>query len=292
MKNMKIFKNGLMIMMVAFLLGSCTIVPPGEVGIKVNNWGDNRGVSNITMSTGMVGYNPITTSVLKWPTFVQTAIWTSRIDEGNPVDESITFNTKEGTQVSVDVSLSYQLDETKIPAFYVKFRTDNLESWTMGYLHNVARDKFQELGGKYELDSLYGPGKEKFLKEVKEATNAFIASEGATITQFGFTGPLRMDTTILNALNRKLKNVQDAIAAKNKIQTIDAEAEQVRHAAQGKADANKILTASMTPMLIEWERLQVQKYWIDRWDAKLPTTMLGSGTSVMMNMSGTSTPTK
>lgn len=289
MKNMK---NGLMIMMVAFLLGSCTIVPPGEVGIKINNWGDNRGVSNLTLSTGMVGYNPITSSVLKWPTFVQTAMWTSRIDEGNPIDESITFNTKEGTQVSADVSLSYQLTESKIPAFYVKFRTDNLESWTMGYLHNVARDKFQEIGGKYELDSLYGPGKEKFLKEVKDATNAFILAEGATITQFGFTGPLRMDTTILNALNRKLKNVQDAIAAKNKIQTIDAEAEQVRHAAQGKADANKILSASMTPQLIEWERLQVQKYWIDKWDSKLPSTMLGSGTSVMMNMSGTSTPTK
>lgn len=291
MKNMKIFKNGLMIMMVAFLFGSCTIVPPGEVGIKVNNWGDNRGVSNLTLSTGMVSYNPITSSVLKWPTFVQTAMWTSRIDEGNPVDESITFNTKEGTQVSADVSLSYQLTESKIPAFYVKFRTDNLESWTMGYLHNVARDKFQEIGGKYELDSLYGPGKEKFLKEVKEATNAFITTEGATITQFGFTGPLRMDTTILNALNRKLKNVQDAIAARNKILTIDAEAEQVRHAAQGKADANIILTASMTPMLIEWERLQVQKYWIDKWNAQLPTTMVGTSANMMMNMNG-STPTK
>ena len=46
-------------------------VDAGYEGIKVNLYGDDKGVDDITLVTGAVWYNPITTAVYEYPTFVQ-----------------------------------------------------------------------------------------------------------------------------------------------------------------------------------------------------------------------------
>ena len=52
--------------------GSCTKVVPGYVGIKVNNWGSQRGVQDYPLKTGMVFYNPFTEDMYDFPTFMVT----------------------------------------------------------------------------------------------------------------------------------------------------------------------------------------------------------------------------
>lgn len=54
----------------------CTRINPGYVGIKVNMYGDNRGVDDITIKTGRVWYNPITHDIYEFPVFMQNATWT------------------------------------------------------------------------------------------------------------------------------------------------------------------------------------------------------------------------
>ena len=46
-------------------------VDAGYGGIKVNLYGDDKGVDDFTLVTGAVWYNPITTAVYEYPTFVQ-----------------------------------------------------------------------------------------------------------------------------------------------------------------------------------------------------------------------------
>ena len=40
--------------------GVCTKVEPGYVGIKVDNWGSQKGVQDYPLKTDMVIYNPLT----------------------------------------------------------------------------------------------------------------------------------------------------------------------------------------------------------------------------------------
>ncbi len=87
---------------------SCTKVVPGYVGIKVNNWGSQKGVQDYPLKTGMVFYNPLTEDMYDFPTFMVTRTWTQDVHEGNPIDESITFNSIEGTQVNADVAIISQ----------------------------------------------------------------------------------------------------------------------------------------------------------------------------------------
>jgi len=261
--------NSLILLPALFLLAalsSCTTVPPGYVGIKINSWGSAKGVQDMPLETGMVNYNFFTSSVYKYPTYVQTAIWTKSLDEGNPVDEEITFNTKEGTNVSCDVSLSYELSAAKVPAFYVKFRSDDIDRFTHGFLRNTARDAFNEVGAGYALEEVYGLKKEEFLKRVRDIVNTQLSPFGVHIVQFGFTGGLRMDPSIMAALNKKLKTVQDAIAAENMLRQKTAEAEQKVATAKGDAEANRLMASSITPQLVQWEQLQITRLYYTRWD--------------------------
>ena len=53
------------------LFNSCERIDAGHVGVKVNQYGDNKGVDDVTAVTGMVFYNPITTRIYEFPTFIQ-----------------------------------------------------------------------------------------------------------------------------------------------------------------------------------------------------------------------------
>ena len=62
----------------------CDRVEPGYVGIKVNQWGSQKGVNDFPLVTGGVFYNPITEDIYKFPTFMQNAVWTKASTPGSP----------------------------------------------------------------------------------------------------------------------------------------------------------------------------------------------------------------
>lgn len=257
--------------------GGCTRVNPGHAGIQVDLYGKNRGVQDYPLVTGMVWYNPISTDVLEYPIFVQTAIWTKDPKEGSSNNEEITFNSKEGLSISGDISLSYQLDRERVPAFYVKFRSDDLNSFTHGFLRNIARDSFQEIASRYDVGELYGPKKEEFIATVRTRINSQVKDIGVEIQQFGFIGAMRLPSGVEQALNAKIQATQDAIKAENQVRQAKAEADKTVATAEGAAKANEILTRSLNPTLIQWEQLQIQKKSVEKWNGALPQ-FAGGGT--------------
>lgn len=107
-KNSHDFKNFLLIGVLFFVMSNtsgCSTVGPGYAGIKVNYYGSDRGVQTYPIVTGRVWYNPISETVLDYPTFVQTAVWTASAHEGSPNNEEISFNSKEGLVINGDISL-------------------------------------------------------------------------------------------------------------------------------------------------------------------------------------------
>jgi ABC-type cobalt transport system substrate-binding protein len=83
-KKMKILINLIIVVILSVTMFSCANrIDAGHVGIKVNLYGSDKGVSDITEVTGMVWYNPFTTSVYEVPTFVQNAIYTHHDTKGS-----------------------------------------------------------------------------------------------------------------------------------------------------------------------------------------------------------------
>lgn len=267
------------VLCVAAVSGACTRVGPGYVGIKVSMAGSDRGVSDYAASTGWVFYNPLASSVFEYPTFVQNVVWTKNTLEGKPVNEEISFTNKDQMQISADISLSYHLESDKVPHFYVKFRNDDLSHFTHGFLHNLTRDKFNEVAGSYEISQIMGDNG-PFLKKVREELQREVSGIGVQLDQFGFIGAPRPPEAVINAINAKVEAIQKAQQAQNKVAQATAEANQEVATAEGHAratltaakaqsEANRELAASLTPTLVQYETLK-------RWNGVLPTVSGGA----------------
>lgn len=257
----------------SLMITSCTTIPPGSVGIVVHNFGDNKGVDNVATTTGFTWYNPMSTSIYEYPTNIQTAKWTKDPNEGNPVNEEITFTNKDNMVISADVSVSYSLLYEKVPYFYVKFRNDNIEDFTHGYMRNVVRDAFNESGGAYSIDQIMGDNT-AFITAVKTKAQTHLEAIGVRIEQFGIIGAPRPPASVIQAINAKLQATQLAIQKENEVRQSVAQAQKdIAEArgdsaakvirAYGEAKANQLTQQTITDNLIQWKML-------DTWDGKLP----------------------
>lgn len=248
----------------------CTRVPPAHVGIEVSMAGSNRGVQDIPVRTGWVFYNPLGTDIIEYPTFVQTAVWTRNREEGKTANEEVSFNSKDGLVFYADVNLSYNLSAEKVPTFYLKFLSKDIETFTHGIMRQVARDEFNNEAAKYTAEELYGAKKEEFVGKVRDRVNKHFMPYGITIESLGFIGAPRAPQSFTDAINGKLTAIQKAQQAENELQEATAQAAKMKAWAKGEAEANQIKASSLTPAVIEWRKLAIQEKALDRWQGHVP----------------------
>ena len=79
-------------------------VDAGCEGIKVNLYGSDKGVDDVSLVTGAVWYNPFTEQVYEYPTYVQTIDY-----------PAFTINAKDGSEFSIDPTISLKIVDGKSP---------------------------------------------------------------------------------------------------------------------------------------------------------------------------------
>jgi regulator of protease activity HflC (stomatin/prohibitin superfamily) len=283
-----------------------TRINAGYVGVEVNLAGSQRGAQDIPVRTGWVFYSPLKTQVIEFPTFVQTVKWTADINEGHPMNEELVFNSKEGQEVRADVSLSYAIDASRVPEFYVKYRTDDLERFTHGILKDIVRNSLNEVASTYTLEDIYGENKARFLRESRERIQTQVEPVGVGIQQFGFIGKPRFTAAIEQAITQKTQAITEAERARNQLAVTQAEMaktvaeaegearSQVERArgeatsaierARGEAEANRLRQASITPQLMEWRRLENQRALVEKWNGELPRMIVSDKAGMIMQL--------
>lgn len=234
---------------------SCERIDAGHEGIKVNLYGDDKGVGNVSLCTGMVWYNPYTTQVYEYPTFAQTVDF-----------EPFEVNSKDGTKFKVDPSMIVKIKDGDSPLIFKKYRKD-LQDVINGSLYIYVKDAARIVFNKYTADSIVSY-REKVDKAFDEyVRNAFIR-ESFVLEQL--TPGISYPKSYEDAINAKNKAIQDEMRIANEVkvaeaQTRKAEAEAKKKivAAQAESEANRLRTQTLTPQVLE-------KAWIDKWDGKLP----------------------
>jgi len=241
---------------------SCERIDAGHVGVKVNLYGSQKGVDGITEVTGMVFYNPFTTKIYEFPTFVQHKEYTG--------EESFSINSKDGSEFKVSPIVNYQIKTEKVPFIFGKYRR-SLEQIENGFLKTSVYDAFRIATNSYTADSLIS-NREGFEARVRGILEKQLNAEGFLIQQF--TSNLVYPETFVNAINAKNNAVQQALKAENDVRTAEANAKIKVATANGNADAllvqakaeseaNRMKQQTLTPLLI-------QQQYIEKWDGKLP----------------------
>ena len=269
----------LLVLVIPLLVGACTRVDPGYVGIKVNLYGSDKGVEDLPLVTGRVWYNPWTVDVYKFPTFMQNVVWTRDKNEGSPNDDSITFNSIEGAVLNTDVAIAYTFEGPKVPWIFREFRQDaKTISW--GYMRNQVRDAFSRHASTMKAVDIFGSRKQELLLTVKKDLNENLGPKGFKFDMVSLVGAIRADDNVLKSINAVIQAAQKAIEAQNKVVQAKAEADQKIETARGEgesvlvvakkqAEANDILTKSITPQLIQYETLK-------KWNGVLPQVTGGA----------------
>ena len=209
--------------LVSSFLVAVTRIEAGYTGIEVNLAGSQRGASEIPVRTGWVFYSPLTTQVIEFPTYVQTVKWTRDMNEGHPFNEEMGFNSKEGMEIFADVSLSYAIEPSRVPDFYVKYRVNRLDAFTHGILRDIVRNSLNEVASTYTVEDIFGEKKAQFLGQVEQQIQAKVTNVGVGVQQFGFIGAPRVPSVIAQAITAKAQAIQEAERAKNELATTQAE---------------------------------------------------------------------
>ena len=245
-----------------FLFFSCERIDAGHVGVKVNLYGDNKGVSDVTEVTGMVFFNPITHNIYEFPTFIQHKEYTG--------DNSFIVNSRDGSEFHVSPIINYSVQREKVPAIFAKYRR-SLDQIEEGFLKTAVFDAFRLATNVYTADELIS-NRQKFEVEVRKILEGQLLKEGFVVNQF--TSNLVYPETFKAAIEAKNNAVQAALRAENEVKTAEAQAkikvataegnaQAMLTSAKAEAEANRMKQQTLTPLLLQLE-------YINKWDGKLP----------------------
>jgi regulator of protease activity HflC (stomatin/prohibitin superfamily) len=250
------------IILTSVLVNSCERIDAGHVGVKVNQYGDNKGVDDVVAVTGMVFYNPFTTTIYEFPTFIQHKEYKN--------ENSFIVNSKDGSEFNVSPIMNYSVQRDKVPSIFSKYRRP-LEDIEEGFLKTAVYDAFRLATNKYTADELIS-NRAVFEIEVRRLLDGQLLKEGFIINQF--TSNLIYPETFKKSIEAKNNAVQAALRAENEVKTAEAQAkikvatangnaQAMLTAAKAEAEANSLKQRTITPMLLQLE-------WINKWDGKLP----------------------
>jgi regulator of protease activity HflC (stomatin/prohibitin superfamily) len=265
-------KNLFSVVILAVLFASCNRIDAGHVGIKVNLYGSDKGVSDVTEVTGMVWYNFFTTSVYEIPTFVQNAVYTHDGIDGSSENEEFRVTTKDGMVARFDLSMNYYTPAENVVKIFKKYRKP-IEDLEKGVVRTYLREAFNNVASKYTAEQLYEQ-RAAFEKESEIRAIEILSKEGFVVEQVVILNEIRLPEDVTQRINDKVKaaqitkqkqeEVQQAIAdGKKRIAKAQADSASMIINATAKAEAYRLQRQEITPMII-------QNKMIEKWDGKLP----------------------
>jgi len=285
----KSLKFGLLALVIVSLalfgMSGCEQIDAGHVGVKVNLYGNGKGVDDVTEVTGLVFYNPISTKIVEFPTFVRHKEYKAVIEDGKVVsDESFVVNSKDGSEFHVSPLINYSVKREKVPYIFSKYRV-TLEQLESGFLKTAVYDAFRVVANSYTADALIS-NRQEFEIKVRTMLREQLTNEGFILGQF--TSNLVYPNTFKNAIEAKNNAVQTALTAENQVKTAEAqarikvataegEAKALLTNAKAEAESNRLRQQTLTPMLL-------QQMWIEKWNGGLPSTMLGQNQNMMFGI--------
>lgn len=265
-----------------------TYIEPGHVGIVIHRGGG--GVDPQPLGPGFHVRNPAMTAIQEYPTFMQTLVLTQATTEGSQNNDEINVNSVEGQPLSLDVSMSFELNPAKVPQLYQTFRTDVL-TISHGFIKQAIRQSLQEVVGNEEIAAILGPKKAEVVNRTQALLQKKLDVYGIEVKQFTLN-EFRAPKAVMDAISLKNVMQQQALTAQNELQknTFQAQGDSIKAAgrakailteAEAQAKANELLSRSITGSLVQYEMAK-------RWNGQMP--QVTGGAMPMLQLPGSGKP--
>jgi prohibitin 1 len=230
-KNNSSMRTGPWCLLVAVLFAftSCTIVRPGQVGVK-----QKLGKLSDEISTqGAVFFNPLTSRVIK--TSIQT----------NNLELSLSLPSKEGLSIVSQISILYRLEKTKVANV---IRTIGLDYESI--IANVFRSASADVCSKFFAKDMHSGMRADIEQSIRNKMGETLTAQGILIESV-LMKSIQLPEGLASSIERKLQAEQDAMRMEFVLQVQRSEAERIIIEAKGTRDAQKIIAEGLTPEIIK-----------------------------------------
>ncbi|MDJ7441958.1 SPFH domain-containing protein [Salmonella enterica] len=261
----KVIVAALLALLSVGLVG-CDRVEPGNVGIKVNKLGDDKGVGEVVgVGRYWTGWN---TRIYTFPTFKQMKIY----------DDTFNFQMSDGTTIGYHIGVAYKVDPAKVTTVFQTYRK-GVDDITDSDLRQKIADSLNRLASRMSTDKFIDGGKSDLLTSALREIQDEMGPVGIQVISLSYVGKPEYPPTVIDSINAKVTANQKTLQREQEVKQREAEANMLRAEADGQADAKlKLAEAEAKSISIRGDALRqnpevMQLEAINKWNGTLPQYM-------------------
>lgn len=229
------------IAIVFFVILAIIFISKSTITIK----GGHRGVLYRTLGEGIVTDEPALNEGFQF-----MAPWNKvdiyEIRQQNMFIKDMEVLSSNGLEIKLDVSVLFQPKVDQLGLLHQTKGTGYDQVVIIPEIRSAARS----VVGRYTPEQLYSSKRDAIQKEIYEEVRGKVAKQFVQINDV-LVRDVTLPTSIKNAIERKLKQEQESLEYEFRLVKAEKEAEKQRIEARGKADANRILSASLTDKILK-----------------------------------------
>lgn len=238
------------ILATAFLVSSCAIIRPGEVGVR-STFGKLKGP---VKTEGMIVYNAFATKVIKIPT--------------RTINRELNINlpSKEGLTIQSDISILYHIKGEK-----AKELIQNIGLEYDQIITSVFRSAAADVCARYFAKDMHSGERDKIEKEICAKMNENLRPRGFEIESV-LLKSIVLPAGLAKAVESKLEAEQQAQQMDFVLMRERKEAERKKVEAEGTRDAQLILSEGLTDKILQLRNIEMMRELIKSENSKVIIT--------------------
>ncbi|MDH7445709.1 prohibitin family protein [Aquimarina sp. 2201CG14-23] len=186
------------------------------------------------------------------------------------VFEKMQVLSSNGLEIKLDASAWFQPDYAKLGLLHQQ----KGENYVQRVLLPTIRSAARSVVGRYTPEQLYSSKRDAIQKEIFEETKKIVGNQFIQLNEV-LVRDVTLPPTIKEAIERKLKQEQEALEYEFRLEKAKKEAERQKIDAEGKAIANQILSASLTDKILKEKGIEATLQLAKSPNAKV--VVVGSG---------------
>jgi len=219
---------------IIFLFKSAVTIGSGEVGVLYKTFDGGVVTKEAPLGEGFHIVAP-------W-----NKVYVYNVRQQELLEKDMSVLSSNGLEIKLDASVLYQPTAATVGLLHQTRGVDYLNSVIVPAVRSATRS----VVGRYTPEQLYSTKRDAIQAEIYEETKKIVEPQFIQLNSI-LVRDVALPTTIKTAIESKLKQEQESLEYEFRLVTAAKEAEKQIIEAQGKADANKILSASLTDKILQ-----------------------------------------
>ncbi len=247
---------------IAFGFTNCTVVREGQAGVK-RTFGK---YNDKTYTSGLRMFNPFTSTIVKVSTQTEN------------IEVQVDIPSREGLTIRSEVSILYNIAQKEAPSILRNIGLD----YENTVILPVFRSAVADVTSKYYAKDMHSGNRAEIETAIRDLMMKTTKDRGI-IVEAVLLKSIQLPKSLAKAIEDKLEAEQQAQQMEFELQREKQEAERKRIEAQGVSDANKIISAGLTPEVLQFKAIEAWLTLSQSPNAKVIISNGGSNIPMMMN---------